>query len=94
MSKSDITPEILQTIDILEALETLLDKAPTPEIEAIVQEAWIPCPGSMTTIGRCRGRRLVGCGEGTGAVGAGSTVSGVGLSGTGIVSSVGDEGAG
>jgi hypothetical protein len=41
MSKSDITPEILQTINILEALETLLDKAPTPEVEAIVQEAWI-----------------------------------------------------
>jgi hypothetical protein len=41
MSKSDITPEILQTIDILEALEALLDKAPTPEVAAIVQEAWI-----------------------------------------------------
>jgi hypothetical protein len=34
-------PEILQTIDILEALETLLEKVPTPEVEAILQEAWI-----------------------------------------------------
>ncbi|NJK30136.1 MAG: hypothetical protein HC940_08255 [Acaryochloris sp. SU_5_25] len=41
MSKSDITPEILQTIDILEALETFLDKASTLEVEAILQEAWI-----------------------------------------------------
>ncbi|MFM7447624.1 MAG: hypothetical protein ACKO24_03370 [Leptolyngbyaceae cyanobacterium] len=41
MSKSDITPEILQTIDILEALETLMDKALTPEVEAILQETWI-----------------------------------------------------
>jgi hypothetical protein len=41
MSESNITPEILQTIDILEALETLLDKVPTPEVEVILQEAWI-----------------------------------------------------
>ncbi|NJR51130.1 MAG: hypothetical protein HC780_17680 [Leptolyngbyaceae cyanobacterium CSU_1_3] len=41
MSESNITSEILQTIDILEALETLLEKAPTPEVEAILQEAWI-----------------------------------------------------
>ncbi|MDV2994793.1 MAG: hypothetical protein N4J56_004447 [Chroococcidiopsis sp. SAG 2025] len=41
MSNSGITPKILKTIDILEALETLLDKAPTPEIEAILQSAWI-----------------------------------------------------
>jgi HSP90 family molecular chaperone len=41
MSQSNITPEILQAIDILEALETLLEKAPTPEVEAILQEAWI-----------------------------------------------------
>jgi hypothetical protein len=41
MSESDITPEILQTIDILEALETLTDKAPSPEIEAILHKAWI-----------------------------------------------------
>ncbi|NJR48810.1 MAG: hypothetical protein HC780_03840 [Leptolyngbyaceae cyanobacterium CSU_1_3] len=41
MSGSDITPEILQTIEILEALETLLDKAPSAEIEDILQEAWI-----------------------------------------------------
>jgi len=41
MSDSGITPEILKTIDILEALETLLDTAPRPEVEAILQEAWI-----------------------------------------------------
>jgi hypothetical protein len=41
MSDSEITPEILQTIDILEALENLLDFAPTEAIELILQEAWI-----------------------------------------------------
>jgi hypothetical protein len=41
MPNSEITPEILKTIDILEALEILLDKAPTPEVEAILQETWI-----------------------------------------------------
>jgi hypothetical protein len=41
MSESDITPEILQTIDILDTLETLLEKAPTPEISEILQEAWL-----------------------------------------------------
>jgi hypothetical protein len=39
MSDSGITPEILKTIDILEALETLLDKAPSSKIEEILQEA-------------------------------------------------------
>ncbi len=41
MAGSDMTPEILQTIDILEVLETLMEKAPTPEVEVILQEAWI-----------------------------------------------------
>ncbi len=41
MSGSDITPEILKTIEILEALESLLDNAPSCEIEDILQEAWI-----------------------------------------------------
>ncbi|NJK52711.1 MAG: hypothetical protein HC936_07560 [Leptolyngbyaceae cyanobacterium SU_3_3] len=41
MSTSDITPEILQTIDILETLETLLDIAPSSKIEEILQEVWI-----------------------------------------------------
>jgi dihydroxyacetone kinase-like predicted kinase len=41
MSGSDITPEILKTIEILEALETLTDNAPSCEVEAILQEAWI-----------------------------------------------------
>ncbi|MEG4812407.1 hypothetical protein QUA82_33380 [Microcoleus sp. F8-D3] len=41
MSGSDITPEILKTIEILEALEALLDNAPNCEVEAILQEAWI-----------------------------------------------------
>lgn len=41
MSGSDITPEILKTIEILETLEALLDNAPSCEVEAILQEAWI-----------------------------------------------------
>lgn len=41
MAGSDITPEILQTIAILEALETLIDNAPSSKVEAILQEAWI-----------------------------------------------------
>jgi len=40
------------------------------------------------------GGRDKGVGEGTGAVGADSTVSKIKLFGTGIVSSVGDEGVG
>ncbi len=38
MSESDITPEILKTTEILEALETLIDKAPNSDVEAILQE--------------------------------------------------------
>jgi hypothetical protein len=41
MAGSDITPEILQTIAILEALETLIDNAPSSKVEAILQETWI-----------------------------------------------------
>ncbi|MEB3336859.1 MAG: hypothetical protein VKJ46_05300 [Leptolyngbyaceae bacterium] len=41
MPESPITPQILHTIDILEGLETLLDTAPSPEIEEILQEAWL-----------------------------------------------------
>jgi len=41
MAESDITPPILKTIDVLEALEALLDHAPSPEVEQILQEAWI-----------------------------------------------------
>ena len=41
MSDSDITPEILETIGILEALETLIEIAPSSDIEEILQEAWI-----------------------------------------------------
>jgi len=41
MSISDITPEILRIIDILEALESLLDNAPSSEVEEILQEAWL-----------------------------------------------------
>ena len=37
----DITPEIVQTIDVLEALETLIDNAPNSEVAAILQKAWI-----------------------------------------------------
>ncbi|MGI0495480.1 hypothetical protein ACN4EG_27195 [Alkalinema pantanalense CENA528] len=41
MAESDITPEILKTIEILEALETLIDNASSSKVEAILQEAWI-----------------------------------------------------
>jgi hypothetical protein len=41
MAESDISPKILKTIDILEALETLMDKAPTSETIAILQDAWL-----------------------------------------------------
>jgi len=41
MSGSDINPEILKTIEILEVLETLADNAPSSDVAAILQEAWI-----------------------------------------------------
>jgi len=41
MSNSDITPQLLKTIEILETLEALIDQAPSPELEDILQEAWI-----------------------------------------------------
>lgn len=40
-SSSEITPQILKAIDVLEGLEDLLDVASSDEIEAILQEAWI-----------------------------------------------------
>jgi len=40
-SDADITPEILQAIDILEGLENLLDIAPNAKIAIILQEAWL-----------------------------------------------------
>jgi hypothetical protein len=41
MSDSEITPQLLQAIDILEELENLMDLAPSPEVEDILQEAWL-----------------------------------------------------
>ncbi len=38
---SEITPNLLRTIDVLEELETLMDLAPSAEIEEILQEAWV-----------------------------------------------------
>lgn len=35
------TPQILQTIEILEKLESLMDLAPSPEIEDILIKAWL-----------------------------------------------------
>lgn len=40
-SNSDITPDLLQTIDILEELETLMEQAPSSEVEEILQDAWL-----------------------------------------------------
>jgi hypothetical protein len=37
----DITTQLLQTIDLLETLENLMDSAPSPEVEEILQEAWL-----------------------------------------------------
>lgn len=37
----EITTQLLQTIDILEALENLMDLAPSPEVEEILQAAWL-----------------------------------------------------
>jgi hypothetical protein len=36
-----ITTQLLQTIDILEELENLMDLAPAPEVEEILEEAWL-----------------------------------------------------
>lgn len=41
MADSEITPQLLQAIDILEGLEDLMDLAPSPEVEDILQEAWL-----------------------------------------------------
>ena len=41
MIDPEITPEIIHTIDILEALENLLDIAPNEKIEQILEEAWL-----------------------------------------------------
>ena len=41
MIDSDITPELLQTIDVLETLENLYDTAPTDEIAKILIDAWL-----------------------------------------------------
>jgi hypothetical protein len=41
MSDPEISTQLLQTIDILEELECLMDLAPSPEIEEILQEAWL-----------------------------------------------------
>ncbi len=41
MSDPEITAELLQTINILEELEELMDLAPSLEIEEVLQEAWL-----------------------------------------------------
>ena len=41
MSDPEITTELLQTIDILEELEELMDLAPSLAIEEILQETWL-----------------------------------------------------
>jgi hypothetical protein len=41
MLDPDITPELLQTIDILEGLEHLYDAAPSDEVAQILLKAWI-----------------------------------------------------
>lgn len=38
---SEITPQILQAIAVLDGLEQLVDIAPSQEIEGILREAWI-----------------------------------------------------
>lgn len=41
MANSDINGEILDTINILEGLETLMDQAPNEAISKILQKAWL-----------------------------------------------------
>jgi hypothetical protein len=41
MLDPDITPELLQTIDILEGLEHLYDAAPSDDIADVLLKAWI-----------------------------------------------------
>jgi hypothetical protein len=38
---SDITPEMLATIQILEVIEDLIERAPTEALESILQETWL-----------------------------------------------------
>ncbi|MEB3294670.1 MAG: hypothetical protein VKJ24_16055 [Synechococcales bacterium] len=44
---ADITPELLQTIDILEGLEALLDQSPRDDIAAILGEAWLKVSATL-----------------------------------------------
>ncbi|GJD15152.1 No_hits_found [Rivularia sp. IAM M-261] len=37
----EIQKQIIETIDILENLENLMDTAPSPAIEEIIQQAWV-----------------------------------------------------
>jgi hypothetical protein len=41
MNDSELMPRLLKAIDILDQLETMMDDAPTPELEQILQEAWL-----------------------------------------------------
>ena len=41
MADSDVNDEILDTINILEGLETLMDQAPNEAISKILQKAWL-----------------------------------------------------
>jgi hypothetical protein len=41
MADSELMERLLKAIDILEQLENLIDDAPTPEVEQILQEAWL-----------------------------------------------------
>lgn len=41
MLDPDITPELLQTIDILEGLEHLYDAAPSDDIADVLLKAWV-----------------------------------------------------
>lgn len=41
MADSELMARLLRAIDILEQLENAIEIAPTPEIEQILQEAWL-----------------------------------------------------
>lgn len=41
MADSELIAQLLKAIDILEQLENAMERAPTPEIEQILQEAWL-----------------------------------------------------
>jgi len=47
MADSEQLAQLSKTIDLLEQLETLMDVAPTPELERILQETWLKISNTL-----------------------------------------------